>query len=164
LYLGVWTCIWVSGLVFGCLNFYFGCLDLYLGVWTCFPFPGWRDFRCLNLYFGRHFTPAKRGAARRLAKLEQLETGKAPCSPEWIPFTERLAAIWQILRFPWCFLKKSTFCHINRHPKQYILVDTIFNYSFHFGLPGKCLFLSPEKTHFWRRLLKILNLTKITQI
>ena len=28
LYLGVWTCIWVSGLVFGCLV-------LYLGVWTC---------------------------------------------------------------------------------------------------------------------------------
>ena len=37
------------------------------------------------------------------------------------------------------FLYKSTFCSINGHPKQYILVDTIiFNYRFHFGLPGKC--------------------------
>jgi len=38
------------------------------------------------------------------------------------------------------FIKQSTFCHINGHPKQYILVDTIFNYRFHFGLPGKCLY------------------------
>ena len=37
------------------------------------------------------------------------------------------------------FINKSTFCHINGHPKQYIPVDTIFNYRFHFGLPGKCL-------------------------
>jgi len=49
LYVGVWTCIlvsglalWVSGLVFWCMDLYlwcmglyFGCLDLYLGVWTC---------------------------------------------------------------------------------------------------------------------------------
>ena len=34
----------------------------------------------------------------------------------------------------WVFLKKSTFGSINGHLKQYILVDTIFNYIFHFGL------------------------------
>jgi len=49
------------------------------------------------------------------------------------------------------FIKTSTFCHINRHPNQYILADTIFNYRFHFGLPGKCLYLSPQNTPFWRR-------------
>ena len=37
------------------------------------------------------------------------------------------------------FLSKSTFAAIKGHPEQYILVDTIFNYRFHFGLPGKCL-------------------------
>ena len=45
------------------------------------------------------------------------------------------------------FIKQSTFSHINGHPKQYILVDTIFNYRFHFGLPGKRLYLSPQNTH-----------------
>ena len=49
------------------------------------------------------------------------------------------------------FLKKSQFCSINGHPKQYILVDTIFNYIFHFGLPGTCLYLSPQNTPFGRR-------------
>ena len=49
------------------------------------------------------------------------------------------------------FLKKSTLCHINGHPKQYIPVDTIFNYRFHFGLPGKGLLKSPENAPFWRR-------------
>ncbi len=49
------------------------------------------------------------------------------------------------------FLEKSTFASINGHPKQYILVDTIFNYRFHFGLPGKCLYLSPQNTPFGRR-------------
>jgi len=33
--LGVWTCIWASGLVFWVSGLVFGCLDLYLGVWTC---------------------------------------------------------------------------------------------------------------------------------
>ena len=42
------------------------------------------------------------------------------------------------------FLKKYTFCHINRHPEQYILVNTIFNYRFHAGLPGTCLLKSPQ--------------------
>ena len=45
----------------------------------------------------------------------------------------------QILRFTRFSLKESTFCHINGRPKQYIQVDTMFNYRFHFGLPGKCL-------------------------
>ena len=31
-------------------------------------------------------------------------------------------------------IKKTTFCYIDGHPKQCILVDTIFNYRFHFGL------------------------------
>ena len=44
------------------------------------------------------------------------------------------------------FLEKSTFCYINGHPKQYIVVDTIFNYILHFGLPGTCLYLSPQNT------------------
>ena len=34
----------------------------------------------------------------------------------------------------------------NGHHKQYILVDTIFNYVFHFGLLGKCLYVSPQNT------------------
>ena len=49
------------------------------------------------------------------------------------------------------FLEKPRFCYRNGHHKQYILVDTIFNYRFHFGLPGKCLYLSPQNTPFWRR-------------
>ena len=36
-------------------------------------------------------------------------------------------------------LDKSIFCYINGHHKQYIQVDIIFNYMFHFGLPGTCL-------------------------
>ena len=44
------------------------------------------------------------------------------------------------------FPLKSTFYSINGHPKQYILVDTIFNYRFHFGLPGKYLYLSRQNT------------------
>ena len=34
-------------------------------------------------------------------------------------------------------LEKSIFDYINGHPKQYILVDTIFNYIFHFGRSRK---------------------------
>ena len=37
------------------------------------------------------------------------------------------------------FLDKSKCCYINGHHKQSILVDTIFNYIFNFGLPIKCL-------------------------
>ena len=50
------------------------------------------------------------------------------------------------------FIKKSTFWDINGYPKQCILVDTMFNYRFHFGLPGKCLQTSPGNTPFWRRV------------
>ena len=32
------------------------------------------------------------------------------------------------------FIGESIFCYRNGHPKQYILVDTIFSYMFHFGL------------------------------
>jgi len=46
------------------------------------------------------------------------------------------------------FLGKSRLCYINGHHKQYILVNTIFNYSFHFGLPGICLWQSIEKYTF----------------
>ena len=55
------------------------------------------------------------------------------------------------------FLQKSKFCSINGHPKQYILVDTIFNYRFHLGLPGKCLYLSPRKGAFPGLFLKTLS-------
>ena len=37
------------------------------------------------------------------------------------------------------FIEKSIFCYINGHHKHYILADTIFDYIFHFGLPGTCL-------------------------
>ena len=49
------------------------------------------------------------------------------------------------------FIKQKTCCDINGHPKQYILVGTIFNYRFHFGLLGTCIYLSPQHTHVWRR-------------
>ena len=45
LYLGVWICIWVSGVVFGCLDLYFGCLDLYFECMDVYP-------GCLHLYLG----------------------------------------------------------------------------------------------------------------
>ena len=32
--------------------------------------------------------------------------------------------------------------------KQYIQVDIILNYIFHFGLPEKCLYVSPRNVHF----------------
>ena len=44
----------------------------------------------------------------------------------------------------WLFLEKYIFCYIHGHHKQYILVDTIFNYMSHCGLPGTCLYLSPQ--------------------
>ena len=34
--------------------------------------------------------------------------------------------------------------YINGPHKQYILLDIIFNYNFHFGLPGKYLYNTPE--------------------
>ena len=46
------------------------------------------------------------------------------------------------------FLYKSTFCSINGHPKQYILVDTIFNYRFHFGLQEH-VFEQIQKIHLF---------------
>ena len=50
-----------------------------------------------------------------------------------------------------CFHQKHIFYYISGPHKQYIQVDTIPNYRFHFGLPGKCLYLSPQNTPFWRR-------------
>ena len=44
------------------------------------------------------------------------------------------------------FIQTSTFCHINGNPEQQILVDTIFNDSFHFGLQEQ-FFTSARKTH-----------------
>jgi len=49
-------------------------------------------------------------------------------------------------------LNKSAFCLISGQTKQYIIVDTIFTYWLHFGLPGTCLYSSPQNTHVWRRL------------
>ena len=47
--------------------------------------------------------------------------------------------------------KQTIFDYINGHRKQYIQADIIFNYMFHFGLPGTCLHLSPQNTASWRR-------------
>ena len=41
-------------------------------------------------------------------------------------------------------------CHISGQRKQCIQVDIIFNCMFHFGLPGTCLYNSPENNMFWR--------------
>jgi len=51
------------------------------------------------------------------------------------------------------FLKKTTFCSINRHPKEYILVDTTFDYRFHFGLQEMC-YVSSQNTPFGQRLIE----------
>ena len=51
-------------------------------------------------------------------------------------------------RFPWIFI----FYTINEIHKQYNLLDTIFNYIFYFGPPGKHLYLSPQNPlHVGRR-------------
>ena len=42
----------------------------------------------------------------------------------------------------------SNICYINGHHTQYILVGTMFNHIFHLGLPGTCLYLSPQDTPF----------------
>ena len=60
--------------------------------------------------------------------------GQLLCSHAWPPKSNLANLLIHVFLF-----KQSTFCYINGHPKQYILVDTIFNYRFHFGLPGKCL-------------------------
>ena len=44
-------------------------------------------------------------------------------------------------RFPWI----CKFYLINEAHKQYSLLDTIFNYIFYFGPPGKHLYLCPKK-------------------
>ena len=59
-------------------------------------------------------------------------------------------------------LRHYTCCNIIWHPKQGILVDPIFNYyRFRLGLPGKCLYFSPQNTppsapemHIFRTFLK----------
>ena len=53
----------------------------------------------------------------------------------------------QVYRHP----EKYICCYINGTHKQYIEVDIIFNYIFYFGLPGACLYLSPQNTPFWRQ-------------
>ena len=51
-------------------------------------------------------------------------------------------------RFPWIFI----FYTINEAHKQYSLLDTIFNYIFYLGPPGKYLYLSPQNLlHVGRR-------------
>jgi len=47
------------------------------------------------------------------------------------------------------FIKKSTFCHINGHPKQHILVDTIF-FVFSPVDAVVTLLLSITKVHQWK--------------
>ena len=53
------------------------------------------------------------------------------------------------------FIGKYIVCYINGYHKQCILADTLFNYIFHFGLPGKCLYSNPQNTPFWRRLREV---------
>ena len=65
-----------------------------------------------------------------------------PLNVGWESFTSAQQSSWppnsNLANLVICgmFIKKSTFCHINEHPKQYIPVDTIFNYRFHIGLQG----------------------------
>ena len=75
----------------------------------------------------------------------------ATCSDYWPGVAIRGNLTYHITVHFRAFLEKPRFCYRNGHHKQYILVDTIFNYRFHFGLPGKCLYLSPQNTPFWRR-------------
>jgi len=62
------------------------------------------------------------------------------------------------------FQEKCIFCCIHGPHKQYIQVDTMLNYIFHFGLPGTCLYLNkstflvPEKSALERCMF--LNLSK----
>ena len=49
---------------------------------------------------------------------------------------------WRAGPFPGVHEKIILCCYINWCHNQYILVDTIVNYIFHFGLPGKCLWNS----------------------
>ena len=44
----------------------------------------------------------------------------------------------------WVFLGKSIFCYINGDHKQYILVDTIFNYIFHLDFQENVFRKVPE--------------------
>ena len=51
-------------------------------------------------------------------------------------------------RFPWIFIFDTR----NEAHKQYSLLDTIFNYIFYLGPPGKYLYLSPKNPlHVGRR-------------
>ena len=51
------------------------------------------------------------------------------------------------------FIRKSTFCHVSGHPKQYILVDTIFNYTeVSFWTSRKVPLKSPGNIPFCHRL------------
>ena len=63
-----------------------------------------------------------------------------------LPFYPR----WRSKRFVWPeigFPLKNIDLITSMDPhKQYIQVDILYNYMFHFGLPGKCLHLSPQ-TH-----------------
>ena len=52
----------------------------------------------------------------------------------------RMFGKWVFGRFPWKFI----FYTINEAHKQYNILDTIFNYIFYFGPPGKHLYLSPQ--------------------
>ena len=52
----------------------------------------------------------------------------------------RMLGKWVFGRFPWIFI----FYTRNEAHKQYSLLDTIFNYMFYLGPPGKYLCLSPQ--------------------
>ena len=60
----------------------------------------------------------------------------------------RMLGKWIFGRFPWIFI----FYTRNEAHKQYSLLDTIFNYIFCLGPPGKYLYLSPKNPlHVGRR-------------
>ena len=146
-------------LYFGCLNWYFGCLHTCrMWLWRARsggggraaggPIPVWGSCR----FAGIHFQESDLRFEQNLNLSASVKPSDFECFSSVIkrtlPYSRPVPKTgWRrgsILGFS---LKKKC-CYINGHHKQYILVDTIFNYIFHFGLPGKCLYLSPQNTPF----------------
>ena len=67
--------------------------------------------------------------------------GGAPCA-QHPTFDQSEHIIRQ--KYPEIHDKIYIFYYINGPHKQYILLDIIFNYNFHFGLPGKYLYNCSE--------------------
>jgi len=110
------------------LKLYLGCLDLYFGCLKCILESG--------LVFGVHgLVFWVSGLVRKVIEPHLRQEGLGGCKP--LAYSH---LVWRARRVHFrVFLSKSTFRAINGHPKQYVLVGTIFNYRFHFGLPGTSL-------------------------